>query len=237
MYIKDSSAVKAETTSTPKKAPRRRRTEDQRRRTLQAIRIGDLHQVFGHRYGGGKLYQFPDDDAGRDDLQILLQHYAHANPLAIHRVVKARAPWLTDVEQDSLFDQTNRFARRWTAQALATALNIVEADRRLLGIRTIGSVDMSKEQRRKLRDRDRKRKARRAKGAKPHEQSKSRTKPWLADGISPRTWYRRQAEMSGTDSSAIKRVLKAADEFVPRSKRQCPKSVCSKDISRVMAAA
>jgi hypothetical protein len=93
----------------------RRRTEEQRRRAFQSVRIGDLTKVFGYRYGGGKLYQFPDDDAGRDDLHILVDHYAYANPLAIYRVLKARAPWLLGVEQDSLLDEINRFPRRWTA--------------------------------------------------------------------------------------------------------------------------
>jgi hypothetical protein len=30
--------------------------------------------------------------------------------------------------------------------------------------------------------------------AKPREENKSRTKPWVADGISRRTWYRRRAD-------------------------------------------
>jgi hypothetical protein len=129
----------------------RRRTEEQRRRAFQSVRIGDLTKVFGYRYGGGKLYQFPDDDAGRDDLHILVDHYAYANPLAIYRVLKARAPWLLGVEQDSLLDEINRFPRRWTAQALATALNFTETERRKLRVRTVGSIDVTKEERQQQR--------------------------------------------------------------------------------------
>ena len=54
-----------------------------RRREYHRARIGALTKVFGGaaRYGDGKLYQFADDDAGREDLRILLDHYAYSNPV------------------------------------------------------------------------------------------------------------------------------------------------------------
>ena len=108
------------------RAPRRRQTEEQRQRTLQALRIGDLNKVFGLRYGNGKLFVFADDDAGRADLRLLVDHYAFSNPLAMPRVIRTRAPWLSDAERDELLDEVNRFPRRWTAQALGNELNLTE---------------------------------------------------------------------------------------------------------------
>jgi hypothetical protein len=78
-------------------------------------------------------------------------------------------------------------------------------------IRTIGAVDMTPEERkqeRELRDRARKRSARRADGITPRNQylaanAKSRLKPWKAAGISRRTWYRRLKDGTGTSPSAM----------------------------------
>jgi hypothetical protein len=193
------------------KAPRRRQTEDQRRQTFQAVRIGDLNKVFGHRYGGGKLFVFPEgDDAAREDLRILLGHYARANPAAMGRIIRSRAPWLTDADRDDIFEEIARFPRMWKAQALGKQLNLSESDRTRLKIKTIGSVDVTAAQRKRLRkfkDRMRKHAQRRAAGAQTRHQwladnSVSRDKPWDALGISRRTWYRRQKV--GTGPSAIK---------------------------------
>jgi hypothetical protein len=88
----------------------------------------------------------------------------------------------------------------YTAAKLAKIMNSKEAERTMLGIRTIGAVDVSPEQRkanRKKRDRDRRARQRRD-AKKPTRaeylaaNAKSREKPWLAEGISRRTWYRRQ---------------------------------------------
>ncbi len=203
------------------KAPRCRPTKDHRRQVFQVVRIGDLTKLFGHRYGGGKLYQFPDDDAGREDLRILLDHYSYSNPLAIPRVIKARAPWLVGVEWEYLLEGVNRFPRIWTAQALALKLNLTEVDRRGLGIRTIGAVDMTpaeRKQQRKLRDRQRQRDKRRARGATPRESSKSRLKPWEALGMSRPTFYRKFKKPRETDTSAMN-LEETGDEVVSPSQQ------------------
>lgn len=228
---------------TTSRAPRRR-NEDQQHRTFQSIRIGDLTRLFGHRYGGSALYQLPDDDSGREDARILLDHYSYANPAAIARVLKARAPWLIGTERDDLLQEVTRFPRRWTAEALAAKLNLTEVDRRKLKIRTIGAVDMTAEERkqqRKLRERARKRLRRRSGGAKKREQyladSKSRLKPWKAAGVSRRTWYRRAKGSAadgpvprGTSVSAIKLKLLSsgrtcATEQAAKSQRESHENI------------
>jgi hypothetical protein len=68
-----------------------------------------------------------------------------------------------------------------------------------LRITTIGSVDVTNAERaaaRKARKRQSKQAMRRAKGKLTRSdylaQSKENAKPWISEGISRRTWYRRQ---------------------------------------------
>lgn len=185
--------------SQPEKGTMRSKKDD---RTWWRIRIGALTKIFGARYGDDKLYQFSDDDAGREDLRILLNHYVYSNPLAIPRVIKSRAPWLTDSEREDLMAEVSRSPRYWTSEALAQALRLTEAERTALGgVPTIGAIDVTPRQRRKLRkDRNRIRmaNARRAAGAMPRAayeaNSARRTKPWENAGISRATYYRRLKE-------------------------------------------
>ncbi|QIG97524.1 hypothetical protein [Bradyrhizobium sp. 6(2017)] len=92
-----------------------------------------------------------------------------------------------------------------TADKLAEQLQLDYATRMSLGITTIGAIDCDKAKRAALRrnraaDRE---SARRAKaGAVPHSNSAERTKPWLALGISRRTYYRKVKGTAGTNSCA-----------------------------------
>ena len=70
--------------------------------------------------------------------------------------------------------------------------------RQVLGITMIGAYDADKRERRrrrKERNRQSKETQRRQRGAKLRSEyeakSISRSKPWVAEGISRRTWYRR----------------------------------------------
>ncbi len=93
---------------------RKAKGQKNRRRGWWRTRIGALNKVFGgrFRYGNGRLYQFNDDSGGREDLRILLDHYAYSNPLAMPRVIKARAPWLSESERESLINQVGSSADR-----------------------------------------------------------------------------------------------------------------------------
>jgi hypothetical protein len=84
--------------------------------------------------------------------------------------------------------------RRIRADTLARHLHVSDAERTALRIWTIGAYDKPKTERIKRRKEKRRLadKARRqARGAKPREQSLSRTKPWEAFGIKRRAWERR----------------------------------------------
>ena len=164
---------------------------------LVALRMHDLAVLFRSRYG----HALPDDDAGRDDLEVAINHLAclpHPQA-AIARWIDLWAPWITAKEQREVVAPILANPTRWKADALAWRLRLTMEQRTMLGITTIGAVDMNKgarTKRRRQRDRDRKTTLRRAKGIKPRkvyeQQSVSRQKPWEAEGISRRTWYRRR---------------------------------------------
>jgi hypothetical protein len=202
-----------------RKDKKKKKSKDQRKRAFQAMRTGDLNKLFAKRYRSTREdYVFPDDDAGIDDLRILLGHYAYSNPQRLTKIAALRAPWLAGVQFDYMMADATMSPRTWTFQELGDHMNLTEAERRDLGIRTIGTIDVTSKQRkqaRKVRDKDRKAAKRRAKGAKPRDQylaanDKTRMKPWDIDGISRATWYRRQRE---TGPSTVNLII-AADAVV-----------------------
>lgn len=86
-----------------------------------------------------------------------------------------------------------------SADDLGRYLKLDYETRQRLGITTIGSYDADKrERRRRRKERDREAKAfkRRQQGAKTRAEyeaaSISKAKPWEAEGISRKTWYKRQ---------------------------------------------
>jgi hypothetical protein len=212
-------------------------TPEQVDRLIGRLRIGELHKLFAGRYGGDRIsYEFPDDDAGREDLVILLQHYGFTNPPKMARIVKLRTPWMEIDEVIRTFERINTYPRKWRAEILGRELRVTRAEWQRLGPRTIAPCDMTREERnqeRKVRDRLRKRLKRRTQGRKPRADylaaSKTRTKPWEMSGMSRRTWYRQQAKLNGTGVSPII-LTKAADTPVPQSK-----PLRRKDVGRASA--
>ena len=106
---------------------------------------------------------------------------------------------LPNAEIAATVDYANRKPRRFSADRLGKQLKLTEDERTILGITTIGSHNVPRAERKRIRkalDAERKRKRRRAKGMKPRavylENALSRTKPWEAEGICRRTWERRQ---------------------------------------------
>jgi hypothetical protein len=176
------------------------RMVERRNRAIGKLRIGDLNKLFAYRYGGDREnYVFPNDDAGLEDLKILLHHYALNNPLAMTRIIRLRAPWLRDAS--GLLAQIDAFPMKWRAGTLGRSLNLRGAEWRALRLRTIGPVDMTKMERMAYSQalaRERKKAKRRAEGRLVRQEwlarnSLSRTKPWVAEGVSRRTWERRRA--------------------------------------------
>ena len=180
---------------------------EQLQRHIGRLRIGDLNKLFGDRYGGGRVaYEFPDDDAGREDLEIIAHHYAINNPHKLPSIIKLRAPWMEIDEVCHLVEQINTYPRQWRAETLGRKLRVTKAEWQRLRLRTIAPVGMTKAERledTKIRHRLRMRTRRRREGKKPRaewlaENNISKTKPWEAEGICRRTWERRRAKAGKT---------------------------------------
>lgn len=167
-----------------------------RRPSIQSIRVAELSRLFTRRYGE----ILPDDDAGRDDAQIMVHHLAALTGDPRPKVmgfIELRCPWMPIAEAKAMLVETIAKPRRWRADKLAWRLRLTHADRATLKITTIGSIDVPKSARyhqREERKAKAKRQRRRAAGARPREQyeaaSISRAKPWTALGMSRAAWYR-----------------------------------------------
>lgn len=186
--------------STKHKSGKRKRPSPMQ---LIGLRMRDLCILFRSRYSGHD--RLPDDDAGREDLFVAVNHLAClAHPRNhITNWIDTWAPWLTAGEQREIVGRALANPQRWTADQLAWRLRLTKEQRNMLGITTIGAIDESKAartKRRREREKQRRKASRRAKGALPRQEYEqraiSRAKPWEAEGISRATWYRRRRETS-----------------------------------------
>jgi hypothetical protein len=135
-------------------------------------RIADLTKVL--RWHCGTV--LPDDDAGREYLELMVDHLAHL-PDGRHRTLKFAevwAPWCPGDELWQLFEAAARTPRWWKADELGRALNLSQTHRQELGVTTIAPADMTAEDLRKLqrtrkaaRERERRRQQREARQSPP----------------------------------------------------------------------
>lgn len=195
---------------------------------LADLRLKELQRVLHDHHHGPVL---SDDDAGRDDLWLLLHHFAAAASegfeLAdVAEAIGKHAPWLPQREAAALAKRvTSRRRYIMGADDLGKRLGLAMAKRTALKITTIGACDVTKAQRAKLRKHKammRERQRRATAGATPRFQSLERTRPWEEEGISRRTWFRRQKQAAdgtaGTVSCAAI-FISTANEAVPQP---CP---------------
>jgi hypothetical protein len=177
------------------KGKRRRRPSPMQ---LIGLRMRDLCALFRSRYGT----ELPDDDAGRDDLYVAINHLAClAHPRRhIDAWMQTWAPWITAKEQLELVGRAMAMPERWTADKLAWRMRMTMEQRTVLGLTTIGAIDCPKAaraKRRRQQEKVRRQSNHRKRGAMPRKQyeasSISRAKPWLEQGISRATWYRIRA--------------------------------------------
>ncbi|MHC2578739.1 hypothetical protein ACVI1J_008979 [Bradyrhizobium diazoefficiens] len=173
------------------------------------FRKGELERLFAERCGGKTL---PDDDAGRDYLRLMADHLAQLSADAIRWWARAWAPWAGDAaELDDLVELVGP-GKRWTKNRLAKELNLDNATRTRLDIRTIGAVDRTKAQRKSDSDRrkaERERARRAEAGARPHAMSAAQLKPWLELGISESTFHRRNRKAKIADSDSCRILLES----------------------------
>lgn len=152
------------------------------------LRKHELQLIFAKRYKGERL---PDDDAGRDDVRLMFDHLVQLGADRCRWWADVWAPSLPDAEIDAMIREAGRY---WSAAALGKALNLTNAERRQLDVRTIRPVDRTRKQlaqdvknRAAIRERARRLEA----GARPRKQSLSQIKPWVKLGMSRRTYERK----------------------------------------------
>jgi hypothetical protein len=164
----------------------------------QNFRIKELCRIFESRYRGSTL---PDDDAGRGDLKELLFAHASSARCTPGHLLKIAADWAPGFDARNLIDKilaTPLRYRRRKAETVGKSLLLRFEERERLGVRTIRCFDKTQAEIRAIRRQcktDYERARRREMGVRPREQylanSLSRLKPWLALGMSERTWYRK----------------------------------------------
>lgn len=168
--------------------------------TMAAIRASEMARLYRKRYPN---LQLPCDDEGELLARLMLQHLNRLRdaPRRMDRWLDRWCPWLDEASHEHMLSDAMTVQLRYRADKLAWKLKVTAAEREELKLRTIGAIDQTKAERTaiaKQRHRDRMRTRRRAKGAKPRAEyeanSASRTKPWIAAGMSRRTWYRRLAQ-------------------------------------------
>lgn len=169
---------------------------------VHRVRLGHVRRLLYDRYG----FKLPNDDAGNEELRILLHVKAQCyvperREKALLNEIGLLAPWLSDADADRLATEISAKPLMLTADGLGQMLNLDWMTRERLRLWQIGAIDATAEyrrQRRILRDRERKWRKRRADGRTDRAEylathSASRSKPWLAMGISRGTYYRRRA--------------------------------------------
>jgi hypothetical protein len=151
----------------------------------------------------------PDDDAGREYLRQLVNHWVRLVPNGVSSAranARLQAMWLTVPELDAIIASAVESLESppIPATKLGKAFRVTADEVTQYGLTSITAFDHCA-----AANRQRKRtwaaKARRAKGTQPREQylatSKSRTKPWEAEGISRSTWERRRKAKTEIDAS------------------------------------
>ncbi|WP_156122176.1 hypothetical protein [Aureimonas altamirensis] len=180
--------------------PRRHRKDAAFSREMARLR--EIEKIIRERHG-----QFVPDPEGTDDRDTCL---AYVRAAAFSRAGQDLtdwchrwAPWVRDSEILSIEMAARRRKYMMKADGVAGLLRVTMAERDQLSLKTIGACDLARIDRMKLvrqrkleRDREAKRDLRKSQGRRDRvsyeAHSLSSTKPWVADGVSRRTWERRR---------------------------------------------
>jgi hypothetical protein len=130
---------------------------------------------------------------------------------------------ITEADAIAIIDFAKASPKARSADAVARQIGLTYLVREKLGITTIGSIDIKKRARKELRKRKarlREEHRRRARGAKPHSESLSRTQPWKALGISRSTWERRRKKAVDANSCAASLSFSPAQESASAERPQ-----------------
>jgi hypothetical protein len=182
-------------------------TNDQKR---AARRVGELRRVYFLQFPHG----LPDNCLGVKYARYMLRTMAFLPDDRREEWLDKNAPWISGSTRDYLM----HFGPYWySPRSLGEHFELDDEARdraRAWSIRPCCVSDKEWRERKGEKARTRQERRRRKNGAKPQAESERRNKPWKAEGISRRTWYRRKA--AGTISSRPSLFLNPRDEMVPR---------------------
>lgn len=177
---------------------KRLRRRKYRRPGMAEMRVRDLGRVLQARFG----YVLPDNPAGRAFAVVMVQHLVRLQGVEEFDRVPSwcglYAPWLTRGEIAKHVSDALNAPKYWKALSLGWHLKLSTAERRAWRITTIAAFDMSdsdKRSHKKCLARERMARLRARKGKKDRAAYLSEAKggrPWLALGISRRTYFRRK---------------------------------------------
>jgi hypothetical protein len=164
---------------------------------LPAARVRDLVSLFAARYGD----QFPDDDAGREDFEILAVHVLGLKGDRSRNLKKYAArwcPWMTETELEAV--KLRMVAEGpLSAVELGKLVRLTRAELLELHITTMRPFDRSAKQlERERRDRQnaKKRAERKRSRADVKAEAAAKRAAIEAEGISKSQWYRRREKMA-----------------------------------------
>ena len=168
---------------------------------IRRLRYGALLKLLRHRWG----HVLPDDDAGRDDLWLLVTNVslAAAEPeKKMHHVIEIWAPWMSTEEREAYVKHVwglDMYERTPTAKELGQRLGLTNTEREALKLWPFLPFDKTEEElaeQAKVRERERRARKRREKGIRTREaylsELASKAKPWIVQGISRSAYYRRR---------------------------------------------
>lgn len=165
-----------------------------RSRGMAAIRLSELTRWLDDQFGQGVELDSSDENV---ILVRIVAHHLGALPDAprrIHKWCDIYAPWLTPRSLERLITEVTGCPLKWSADKLAWKIRLTDETRTRLKIKTIGAIDCSKAERAaKAKARRKERDAARRPPKQP-----PRGKPWIALGISRRTWYRKHLAQTRT---------------------------------------
>jgi hypothetical protein len=133
--------------------------------TIRRLILGDLRKIFRHRYGP----TLTDDDAGRDDLELLSRVDSLSPKAAVEKMrfeVEILAPWMLETEATNLIDNLLRLdlrLRRLTGKEAGVKIRLTNAERERFKVWRIAPVDMTAAdlvEQRRAKDRERRRRER-----------------------------------------------------------------------------
>src|SRR5262249_36765413 len=102
---------------------------------IRRLRLGELKRVLLRRYG----HELPDDDAGRADLELLLDVVSFARDARrrMKNIIETWAPWMDTAQSYELVENVLRkpvYERKIKKDDLGAALNLTFLERQALSI-------------------------------------------------------------------------------------------------------